>query len=187
MVSIRSIKKWVLALAGAVAAESLAACASTRTLGQQLDDTTVTARVGHRLTMDPDVPRHTIDVDTLEGVVTLRGEVPHETARREAVEVARDTVGVVAVRDELTVRAEKKKKPDGDVAVTARVNNRLIADPDVRATDVDIDTYDGVVTLSGIVASEQEREEAELIARRTKGVRSVHNELRAANPRLSGR
>jgi hyperosmotically inducible protein len=159
-----------------------ASCATTRTVGQQLDDATVTARVGHRLTMDPDIPRHEIDVDTLHGVVTLRGEVPDEAVRQEALEVASRTRGVVSVRDDLRIAPERKGSgPDGDLGITARVNNRLIADPDIRATDVDVDTYDGVVTLSGLVATDHARQEAELVARQTKGVRAVRNELGIAS------
>ena len=160
-------------------------CATTRSTGAQFDDSMITARVGHRLTMDPDVPRSKIDVDTLDRVVTLRGEVPSEMARAEAIEVTARTRGVASVRDRLHVRGaeQEKKKPDGDLGITTRVNNRLIADPDVKATDVDIDTYDGVVTLSGVVEDDAARDEAELLTQQTKGVRAVHNELRVASSR----
>ena len=45
-------------------------CATTRSTGDQLDDAVITARVGRRLTRDPDVPRRKIDVDTLDDEVT---------------------------------------------------------------------------------------------------------------------
>ena len=160
-------------------------CATTRPVGQQLDDSMTTSRVGHRLSMDPDVQRTKIDIDTIDGVVTLRGEVPDETARDEAVEVASRTRGVKTVRDELHVRDAKKER-DGDVATTLRVNNRLLNDPDVKSRNVDVDTYDGVVTLSGIVESDAARREAGLLATQTEGVRAVDNQLRVEQtPRVA--
>ena len=163
-----------------LATTAAAGCATTRTAGTQFDDAMITSRVGHRLTMDPEVPRHDIDVDTLDGEVTLRGEVEDHTARVEAVEVASRTRGVEQVHDRILVKPAKNSKPDGDLGITTRVNNRLISDPEVKAANVDIDTYDGVVTLSGIVESDNARREAEVLALEAKGVKAVINELQVA-------
>jgi osmotically-inducible protein OsmY len=50
-------------------------CASTRTVGEQIDDGAITSKINAKLTADPEVNPFNIDVDTLDGVVTLRGEV----------------------------------------------------------------------------------------------------------------
>jgi hyperosmotically inducible periplasmic protein len=62
-----------------------------------------------------------------------------------------------------------------DATITAKVKANLIADPEVRALDIDVDTVDGRVTLQGKVASENLRAEAEKLARITPGVRQVLN------------
>jgi osmotically-inducible protein OsmY len=70
-----------------------------------------------------------------------------------------------------------------DAAVSARVKARLVADPDVNAFHIDVDTIDGRVTLSGKVARAFQREEAERVAQRTEGVREVVNLLQVVGER----
>lgn len=64
-----------------------------------------------------------------------------------------------------------------DAEITASVKTRLAADPDVAALNIDVDTNEGVVTLSGRVNSAAESTEAEQVARRTEHVRRVINNL----------
>ena len=64
-----------------------------------------------------------------------------------------------------------------DAAITAAVKTRFIADPDVRALDINVDTYESVVILQGKVVSREQRGAAEKIARATRGVKGVRNEL----------
>lgn len=67
-----------------------------------------------------------------------------------------------------------------DATVTTRVKARLVADPEVNAFHIDVDTIDGKVTLNGKVASERQRREAEGLASRTEGVVSVVNLIQVA-------
>ena len=53
----------------------------------------------------------------------------------------------------------------------------VVADLDLSAGDIDVDTRDSVVRLSGTVGSDTERQLAEFIAKNTSGVLSVSNEL----------
>ena len=66
------------------------------------------------------------------------------------------------------------------------MKSKLIADREVKALDVNVDTYEGVVTLRGEVGSAAQRAAAERIARESKGVKAVKNELRV-EVRLSSR
>lgn len=72
----------------------LGACSSTRTVGTQVDDAGITAKVKAKLAADGDVNPFNIDVDTNEGVVTLQGRVAKDEARIKAEQIARDTDGV---------------------------------------------------------------------------------------------
>ncbi|HYO12108.1 MAG TPA: BON domain-containing protein [Thermoanaerobaculia bacterium] len=67
-----------------------------------------------------------------------------------------------------------------DVAVTAKVKARLAGDPEVKASQIDVDTVNGRVTLNGVVESEEVRAEAEKLAIRTEGVKEVVNLLQVA-------
>jgi hyperosmotically inducible periplasmic protein len=64
-----------------------------------------------------------------------------------------------------------------DASITAKVNASLAADKDLSAVRIDVDTRDGVVTLSGPAPSATARERASEIARGVKGVSSVNNQL----------
>jgi osmotically-inducible protein OsmY len=64
-----------------------------------------------------------------------------------------------------------------DGAVTAAVKAALIADREVQAMRIDVDTHGGVVTLKGSAATADTAERAGRIARETRGVKSVDNQL----------
>ena len=153
-------------------------CASTRTAGEQIDDATIVTEVKAKLAGDPDVKSFGIDVDSVDGMVSLRGNVDTGSQRAETERIARGVKGVHGVRNELTVRSpESVGTHIDDAGITAAVKAAFATDPDVKALSIDVDTRDGVVTLSGRVGSPGERIKAEDIARRTNGVKAVHNEL----------
>jgi osmotically-inducible protein OsmY len=64
-----------------------------------------------------------------------------------------------------------------DAAVTTRVKARLIAAPDLGGIRIHVSSRNGQVTLSGTVATQEFRQEAEKIARRTEDVHQVINQL----------
>lgn len=92
-----SVAKLGFALVALLAVSSLAACSSTQTAGNQVDDAAITVAVKAKLTADGDINPFNIDVDTNEGVVTLQGRVEKEEARTKAERHARETDGVKRV------------------------------------------------------------------------------------------
>lgn len=64
-----------------------------------------------------------------------------------------------------------------DSVITTKVKTALLADTRVRGRDVHVETFKGRVLLSGIVASPEERQTAERIARQTAGVKEVNNKI----------
>jgi len=67
-------------------------------------DPLITAKVKMKFAADELVKAHQINVDSdRDGVVTLRGTVPSETAHRRALEIAKTTAGVRQVNDQLKV------------------------------------------------------------------------------------
>jgi hyperosmotically inducible periplasmic protein len=74
-----------------------------RTVGETIDDATITAKVKSRLLDDPQVKGLKIDVDTREGVVFLTGEVGTRQELDRAVEIAKATEHVKDVRPNLMV------------------------------------------------------------------------------------
>jgi hyperosmotically inducible periplasmic protein len=68
----------------------------------------------------------------------------------------------------------------GDAAITAAVKAKFLADTAVSGLKIDVDTSNGVVTLTGNVSSRAEAERAVMMARNTEGVSRVINNLRVA-------
>jgi hyperosmotically inducible protein len=65
-----------------------------------------------------------------------------------------------------------------DSVITAKIKAEYAKDKDVSAMSIKVDTDDkGVVTLSGNAKSKAEADKAVMIARDTKGVTSVKNEI----------
>ena len=64
-----------------------------------------------------------------------------------------------------------------DASITAKVNAGLAKDKDLSAVKIDVDTQNGVVTLSGPAPTATAKERASQIARAVKGVSSVNNQL----------
>ncbi|WP_229518389.1 BON domain-containing protein [Massilia sp. PAMC28688] len=64
-----------------------------------------------------------------------------------------------------------------DTAISARVKAALAADPDVKARDVQVETFRGTVQLSGFVDSPDNIRRALDVARGVDGVREVRNAL----------
>src|SRR3954464_6987977 len=93
-----------LVLALAVAAPLVSGCG--KTVGETIDDTTITTRVKTSMLNDPSVGGLRIDVDTFKGVVTLSGRVKSQAERDQAVALARMISGVVEVKDALQIQPE---------------------------------------------------------------------------------
>ena len=64
-----------------------------------------------------------------------------------------------------------------DATITTRVKTSLLNDPDVAALRIDVDTFKGVVTLSGAVKTAAERDKAIALARKIGGVTDVKSTL----------
>jgi hyperosmotically inducible protein len=64
-----------------------------------------------------------------------------------------------------------------DPGVTTAVKSKLAADDTVKAYQIDVDTKDRVVTLSGTVETTAQKDQAVIIARQTDGVRDVVDQI----------
>jgi len=67
--------------------------------------------------------------------------------------------------------------PVDDATITTRVKTAFINDPVVGAAKIDVDTFKGVVTLSGQVKNKDEEQKAVSLARSIRGVTDVKSSL----------
>ena len=75
-----------------------------KSVGDTIDDATITTRVKTSLLNDPDVGGLRIDVDTFKGVVTLSGRVKSKEEEAKALSLARKIGGVTDVKSTLLIQ-----------------------------------------------------------------------------------
>ena len=92
--------------------------------------------------------------------ITAKAKDGAEKAASAAREAAREAAPVIS-----------------DATVTAKVKTALLADKDVSAMAIDVDTEGGIVTLSGRLPDATQATRAVEIARTIEGVKSVENRL----------
>ncbi len=180
----------------ATAAQALEDTKPNRTVGQTIDDATVTASVKAKLLGDERTKGFDINVDTVKGVVTLTGGADSQEAKETAGKLAAQTKGVVGVHDNLIVAApgtearqdantatasgelREAASETGDVVddawITSKVKAKLLADKQVKGTKIEVETEANVVTLTGTVPNADVRSKAIQIATTTKGVKGVN-------------
>ncbi len=174
---IRNIGSLVVVMVGLAL---LISCGSTE-LG-------ITAKVKAKFAADDVVKASQIEVATTNGVVTLKGNVDSEAAKNRALKLARETTGVTRVVDMISARqaAGTGNAPDpnrtvgetlDDAGITMHVKGRLLDDPLVKGLQIDVDTRDGVVYLTGSVGSDAQRNRAIQLARDAKSVKDVQANL----------
>ncbi|HSD44678.1 MAG TPA: BON domain-containing protein [Burkholderiales bacterium] len=74
-----------------------------RSVGQTIDDAGITAKVKTALAAEKDVSATSINVDTVQGNVTLSGRVANQTEADRALQVARSVDGVKSVDSKLSL------------------------------------------------------------------------------------
>src|SRR3954468_14322706 len=83
--------------------------------------------------------------------------------------------------------SHRSAHPVDDSLITTKVKGKLVGDKQTRKDNIEIETVDGVVTLTGTAASKANASRAVSLARQVKGVKSVKNSVQidAANTTAS--
>ncbi len=146
----------------------------------RVKDSWTTAKTKIALFGDDRVKGTQVNVETAQGVVTLRGKVDSDGAKKAAEEIARGTEHVKSVQNELQVVAPGNREAveDNDELITKHVKQGLKRDVRLRKADIDVQTNAGVVSLTGKVRNIMVSAQASEVAWSTPGVHSVKNDLR---------
>lgn len=163
----------------------------------QVSDDALKQRIEKILLTDPSLKSSHISVQSVnKGVVLLGGKAKTLSAHLRAIEVVAIVPGVHRVASEIQspetladaeIWREATPQPPNDehgmwetasdMWLTSAVKMRLLADSQTPALDINVDTWGGVVTLFGIVPSQEAKAAAETDARNVGGVKRVDNEL----------
>jgi hyperosmotically inducible protein len=146
---------------------------------QPIKDSWITSKTKMSLVSDKRVKARRITVETLNGVVLLRGKVATAEERSAAEQVARGIDGVRSVSNMLQVvpEAQRKASDARDAALKKAISQRFDADEGLKSADVKVRVDHGVITLMGTVPDARLKARATELATRVQGVRSVRNEL----------
>ena len=98
----------------------------------------------------------------------------NRSAERVGEKIDRTTSQVAAKTE---AAADKATAKMGDAAITGSVKTALIAEPNLSALKIDVDTVNGVVTLNGTVDNADQKSRALSIAQSVSGVTSVKDNL----------
>ena len=81
------------------------------------------------------------------------------------------------IGEKVAVGVTEAQRAAANASLTAKIKSKMALDDVVDAADIDVDTAGPVVTLSGRVANDAERQRALRLARETEGVSSVVDNL----------
>ncbi len=162
---------------------AISGCAGTHQSGENpvervVDDSTITTRVNHAMLKDETVKARQIDVDTIGGHVALTGAVATRQESTRAVQIAQGVPGVKSVTNNIQIGERSFGVIWNDNVISNKIKAKLIAEPEVRSLNIDVDVYLGVVTLTGIVSSQYQKDRAIAISRSTDGTVKVIDNLK---------
>jgi len=163
----------------------------------QLSDDALKPRVEKALQADSSLKDSSISVKSVnKGVVLLAGTAKTLSAHLRAVDTVARVPGVARVASEIKspdalADAEIWREPTApaiskefgiweaasDIWITSATKMRLLTDSRTPALDINVETHAGVVTLFGIVPSQDAKTAAAADARKVTGVKRVVNEL----------
>jgi hyperosmotically inducible protein len=144
-----------------------------------VNDSWLTAKTKIALFADGRVNGSEINVETQQGIVTIRGKVNTAASQKAAGEIAKGVNGVKSVKNELQVVApsERKTIDDKDEAITARVKANIAKESSLKNASIDVKVNAGVVSLTGDVPDILSSAQASWAAWQVPGVKSVKNDL----------
>ncbi|MCG3461907.1 divisome-associated lipoprotein YraP [Xenorhabdus bovienii] len=145
-----------------------------RSIGQQVDDGTLEARVSNAISKDPQIKAQArIIVTVYQGRVLLTGQSPDLQLADRAKQLASKVEGTEVVYNEV-----RQGNPvdlgtaSVDTWLTTKVRSKILASDSVKSSNIKVVTENGEVFLFGIV-TRQEGTDAAKIASETSGVKRV--------------
>lgn len=156
------------------AAVGTKAATDPRTVGTQVDDSTLEVRVNNALSKDAQIKKEArINVTAYQGKVLLTGQAPDLSLATRAKQIAVGVDGATEVFNEV-----RQGQPitlgtsSSDTWITTKVRSQLLTTDQVKSSNVKVTTENGEVFLMGLVTDREGKAAAD-IASRVSGVKRV--------------
>lgn len=144
-----------------------------------MPDAAITTSIKGKLLADSEIKSLNIHVETINGKVTLTGKIPNKEIKERVASIANNTEGVKAVIVQLDeVDSSKSIKEEiTDASITAAIKAKFLAEPSIKSLNIQVETINGRVTLTGEVPNKEGKDKAEAIASNTNGVNAVISKI----------
>ncbi len=129
--------------------------------------------------LDPRTMRESFMIEVQNGEVTLTGSLSNLRARESAEETAWHTIAVKRVINHLRVAVKEDAK---DIELTGQARVALARNSLLDGYALDVVVINGKATLSGIVATNYEREQAEDVVAEVVGIVEIDNRIEVSKP-----
>jgi hyperosmotically inducible periplasmic protein len=156
---------------------------------ESTQDGATTSRVRTALLLSKQVSPFDIKVKTIQGEVTLEGQVPSEQVKTVAGAIAQDTSSVKQVHNNLSVNAATERNPDqehlservADLEIKTLVTDALSKNADLAEKHIAAEVKNRTVTLNGTVQTVAQKYTADQIAWQVPGVQGLTDNLSVAD------
>jgi osmotically-inducible protein OsmY len=177
---------------------------ASATLEAVIDDERIVTSIQASYFLDSRVKARDIDVDSTNGVVTVRGQVGSDSERAQALILASMTNGVQRVEDGLRVDASLPQpqaettgtsgldagpgagntdQESGDSSLEMQVRQQLSTDASLKGSQIEVSVKDGVVLIQGELPDPASKQRALTMLRGTEGVVQIVDRLRVVERR----
>jgi len=145
------------------------------------NDSTVTNKVKSELLKDSVTKAFQIDVDTLEGNVYLKGIMDTKEEPERAFGIAKSAPGVRKATKNLQVGKRTLGQSMDDTVTGSGIKAKLVLESGMKSLNIYADVYNGIVTSTGMVDSNDQRKRAIDIARSTSKTARIVNNIKVKN------
>ena len=152
---------------------------------ESTQDAATTSRVRTALLLSKQVSPFDIKVQTIQGEVTLEGQVPSEQVKSVAGAIAQDTSSVKQLRNNLSVNPSLERNPDrehlgervADLEIKTLVTDALSKNAELAEKHITTEVKDRAVTLGGTVQTVSQKNTADQITWEVPGVQGLTDNL----------
>ncbi len=165
------------------------AMALDKPLEQSVSEAQLEGQIGTAILLNRHLNPFEISVDVEGDTAILTGTVDESIDKDLAERVALNAKGIAKVDNRIAVETEAKRRMRADdndrdfdeavhdASITASVKSRLLWNDSTDGLDIEVDTMNRRVTLTGDATTQVEKDLATRLAMRTDGVRSVENKI----------
>jgi len=181
-------RKILLASAISLALASISGAANADTMSQDVTSARQESQISTTYSLNPYLRVNDLTVSVNNGTATLSGTVEEDVDKELAKQIAMGVSGIENVDNQIKVEADyvSPARTSGersfaeivdDATITATVRSKLLWSKHTEGLKMDVDTLMGKVTLLGSAENAAAKEIAGRMARNTRGVVAVDNQL----------